>query len=57
MRPKPDTNRPTREREQQPAEYDLPKDRKRLGGERRGETADSVRPYMDHERKLVHPGR
>lgn len=53
MKPKPDTL-PRRERAQ-PAEYDLPKDRKRLGGERCGESAGGMRPYLDHQRELVHP--
>jgi len=35
----------------QTAEHDLPKDRRRRAGEKPGEGADSVRPYLGQHRK------
>jgi hypothetical protein len=35
------------------AEHDLSKDLKRETGERRGESADSLRPYLELGRRLV----
>jgi hypothetical protein len=55
MKPAPHHTPATPDKRDQTAEHDLSKDLKRSTGEKRGESADSIRPYLELGRRLGPP--
>ena len=55
MKPASPHHHPYPDKRDHTAEHDLPKDRKRRSGERRGESADSIRPHLELGRSLGAP--